>query len=391
LFKLWGYEEVRSPAIEFLDVLSTGVGSEFTDSMFKFQDSDGKIIALRAEMTSPVARIATTKLASALRPLRLFYLCDVFRFDLTHFERLREFRQAGIELIGYNTPEADGEVIALLLSCLKKIGLKDVRIDLGHAGLLKHLLSSTKLREEKRELLQKLLSTRNMEQLKRFLSEFKVPPQITELFLQYSTSKQLNSLSSISSNILGIESAQEYLMVLKDILRQYRIESSVFFDFSLTRNIEYYTGVVFEASIPNLGVPLGGGGRYDNLIERLSRVKEPATGFALGVEKCLLALSVQKLQFSKYYKPKILVAARTRKSAIETVSFLRDAGISCFFTLNNHREEAASYMKRGIDYVIFVNNSIDSPLNIYDVKSDSMKLVDIENITSNFGVLQIDE
>jgi ATP phosphoribosyltransferase regulatory subunit len=354
--------------------------------MFKFQDNDGKIVALRAEMTAPVARIATTKLSSALRPLRLFYLCDVFRFDLTHFERLREFRQAGIELIGYNTPEADGEVIALLLSCLTKIGLKNVRIDLGHAGLLKHLLASTRLHEEQRELLQKLLSTRNMEQLKRFLNEFDVPSQITELFLQYSTNKHLKSLSSISSNTPGIEAAQEYLLELRDILHQYRIASSVFFDFSLTRNIDYYTGVVFEASIPNLGVPLGGGGRYDNLFERFGRVQVPATGFALGVEKCLLALSVQKFQFSKHNEPKVLVAAHSRKAAIDTVGFLRNAGISCFFALNGQKEEVSSYMKRGIDFVIFVDRSIDNPLTIYDIKSDPMKTVDIENLRSTFGV-----
>ena len=177
-FKLWGYEEIQSPTIEFLDVLSTGVGSEFTDSMFKFQDRDGKIIALRAEMTAPVARIVTTKLTSALRPLRLFYLCNVFRYDLAHFEQLREFHQAGIELIGQNTPDSDGEGIALLHTSLKTLGLKDVRIDLGHAGLLKDLLQATGLSLDERKFIQKLLSTRNIGQMKRFMNEFGVSSQI---------------------------------------------------------------------------------------------------------------------------------------------------------------------------------------------------------------------
>jgi ATP phosphoribosyltransferase regulatory subunit len=346
--------------------------------MFKFQDRDGKIVALRAEMTAPVARIVTTKLTSVLRPLRLFYLCNVFRYDLTHFEQLREFRQAGIELIGQNTPDSDGEGIALLHSCLKTLGLKDVRVDLSHAGLLKDLLHATGLNIDDRSLLQKLLSTRNIDQMKRFMNEFGVSSPIFDLFVQLSTCKNINDLSLIKSTVASIESVQGYLLDLNEVLSYYNIESSVFFDFSLTRNIDYYTGIIFEASIPHMGVPLGGGGRYDTLIERFGGTKDAATGFAIGAEKCLLALSIQKFRFPINSTSKILISARSRKIAMDVVTLFRNAKIPCLFTLDTKQENPTNYMNRGIDSVIFVEASIERPVAVYDVKADSVKHLNID-------------
>ncbi|MHA2315877.1 MAG: ATP phosphoribosyltransferase regulatory subunit, partial [Candidatus Hermodarchaeia archaeon] len=114
IFKLWGYQEVRSPTIEFVEALSTGVGPELVDNTFKFQDFDGKILALRAEMTAPVARIVTTRMPTMPEPIRLFYVSNVFRYSQSYVERGREFWQAGVELIGCNTSEADGEILSLL-------------------------------------------------------------------------------------------------------------------------------------------------------------------------------------------------------------------------------------------------------------------------------------
>ena len=384
IFKLWGYQEIRSPTIEFVEVLSTGVGPELVDSMFKFQDFDGKILALRAEMTAPVARIVTTRMSSIPEPIRLFYVSNVFRYSQSYVKRGREFWQAGVEFIGCNTSEADGEILSLLVSSLKKIGLKEVRVDVGHASLLKDLLKATGLNEEKKDILQNLLGYRDEARLEKFMDQNNLPSTLREAFLQLSSCRRLDEVSSVSvvSKYGKTEDHLRNLLEIKDVLTDYKIENFVYFDFSLTRKIEYYTGIVFEASVPNLGLPLGGGGRYDDFIEKFGKLKIPATGFALEIEKCLQALTAQGSKLpEKRKKGKILVASKFRKAATEAVNVIRDAGVVALLDVTKSDEKKiVEYAKLAeIDYVIFVDSSLEKPVTVYDTLSDVSRNVMIES------------
>jgi ATP phosphoribosyltransferase regulatory subunit len=391
-FKLWGYQEIRSPTIEFVEALSTGVGSELVDSMFKFQDFDGKIVALRPEMTAPVARIITTRMPSTPEPIRLFYICNVFRYSQTYVERGREFWQAGVELVGCNTPEADGETLALLISSLEKIGLKEVRVDIGHASLLKDLLKATGLHEEKKGILQNLLGYRDEARLEKFMDQNNLPSKLRETFLKLSSCRRLDEVSSVSLGSSKYGKTEDHLRNLsevKDVLTDYGIEDFIFFDFSLTRKIEYYTGIVFEASVPNFGLPLGGGGRYDNFIEKFGKLKIPAIGFALEIEKCLQALSAQGFQPQKGEKTKVLVASKFRSAAVETVNVFHNAGVVALLEVTKSKEkEIIEYAKlAGIDYLIFVGSKIEEPATVYDTRSGVKKNVTIETFLQHLGGL----
>jgi len=370
--------------------LSTGVGSELVDSMFKFQDFDGKIVALRPEMTAPVARIITTRMPSTPEPIRLFYICNVFRYSQTYVERGREFWQAGVELVGCNTPEADGEILTFLISSLEKIGLKEVRVDVGHASLLKDLLKVTGLDEEKRGILQNLLGYRDEARLEKFMDQNNLPPRLREAFLKLSSCRQLDEVSSVSlvsSKYRKTENHLKNLLEVKDVLTDYGIENLVFFDFSLTRKIEYYTGIVFEASVPNFGLPLGGGGRYDNFIEKFGKLKIPAIGFALEIEKCLQALTAQGFQPQKREKPRILVASKFRNAAVKAVNAIHSAGVVALSEVTKSDEKKVmKYAKlAGIDYVIFVGSSIEKPATVYDTRSGVKKNVTIETFLQHLG------
>jgi ATP phosphoribosyltransferase regulatory subunit len=390
IFKLWGYQEIRSPAIEFVEALSTGVGPELVDSMFKFQDFDGKIVALRPEMTAPVARIITTRMPSTLEPTRLFYICNVFRYSQSYVERGREFWQAGVELVGCNTPEADGEILALLISSLKKTGLKEVRVDIGHASLLKHLLKATGLNEEKKGILQNLLGHRDETCLEKFIDENKLPTKLGETLLKLSSCRRLDEVSSISLGSSKYGKTEDHLRNLsqiKDALTDYGIENLVFFDFSLTRKIEYYTGIVFEASVPNLGLPLGGGGRYDEFIEKFGKLKIPAIGFALEIEKCLQTLKAQGFQQPKKERPRILVASKFGDAAVKAIKVLHNAGVVALLDVaKSNEKKIMRYAKLAeIDYVIFVDSTIEKPATIYDPKSNVKKNVTIETFLQQLG------
>ncbi len=390
IFELWGYQEVRSPTIEFVEALSTGIGPELVDNMFKFQDFDGKILALRPEMTAPVGRIVTTRMATMPEPIRLFYVSNVFRYNQSYVERGREFRQAGVELIGCNTPEADGEILSLLISSLRKLGLKEVRVDIGHASILKDLLKSTGLDQEKKDTLQGLLAHRDETRLEEFMDQNKFPSKLRETFLQLSCCRRLDEVSSVrvgSAEFGKTESHLGNLLVVKDVLANYNLENFVFFDFSLTRKIEYYTGMVFEASAPNLGLPLGGGGRYDDFIEKFGRLKLPATGFAMEIEKCLQALIAQGFPIPEKTKAKILVSSEFKNVAIEAARIFREAGVVTLLdVVGSDKKKMEEYAKLAeIDYVVHVDSSLDKPVIVYDLESNFSRNVAIEKFLQSIG------
>jgi ATP phosphoribosyltransferase regulatory subunit len=358
--------------------------------MFKFQDFDGKLLALRAEMTAPVARIVTTRMPSAPEPIRLFYVNNVFRYSQSYLKREREFCQAGVELVGCNTPEADAEILALLISSLKQVGLQDVRIDLGHASLLKDLMNAAGLDEQQKVSVQSLLACRDAVGLKKFMEQNSFPSNLRDAFLQLSRCRKLDEVSSISLNgskYDRVNKQLESLMELQETLADYRIDEIVFFDFSLTKKIEYYTGMVFEASVPNLGLPLGGGGRYDNFIEKFGKLKLPATGFALEIGKLLQALTAQGFELPEATETKVIVASTFREAAVEAVKALREAGVIASLEVTRRSlEKTLEYGKfTETDYVVFVGSSVESPVTVYDIKSNISRNVMLKTFLGELG------
>jgi ATP phosphoribosyltransferase regulatory subunit len=358
--------------------------------MFKFQDFDGKLLALRAEMTAPVARIVTTRMPSAPEPIRLFYVNNVFRYSQSYLKREREFCQAGVELVGCNTPEADGEILALLTSSLKQVGLQDVRIDLGHASLLKDLLNAAELDNQQKVSVQSLLSCRDAVGLKKFMEQNSFPSDLRDAFLELSRCRRLGEVSSVSLNgskYDKITKQLESLLELQDVLTDYEIDDLVFFDFSLTKKIEYYTGMVFEASVPNLGLPLGGGGRYDSFVEKFGKLRLPATGFALEIGKLLQALTSQGFKIPNGQKTKVIVASKFRNAAVEAVKILREAGIiASLEATGRNLEKTLEYGRlTEADYVFSVDSSLKSPVTVYDVKSNTSRKVTLKTFLEEQG------
>ena len=352
--------------------------------MFKFQDFDGKLLALRAEMTAPVARIVTTRMQSTPEPIRLFYINNVFRYNQSYLKREREFCQAGVELVGCNTPEADGEILSLLISSLKQVGLNEVRVDLGHASLLKDLLSVTGLDERQKVAIQGLLACRDSVGLKNFMEQNSFPSKLRDIFLELSRCRRLTELSSVSLKGSKYDKANnqlENLIELQKTLMDYEIEDFVFFDFSLTKKIEYYTGMVFEASVPNLGLPIGSGGRYDNFIEKFGNLKLPATGFALEIGKLLQALTAQGFEIPNTKKTRVVVSSNFRKSAMKVVKALRDAGVATSLEVTGRTiEKTIEYAKiTAVDYVISVDISPKDLQTIYYIKSGDSKKLTVKN------------
>lgn len=288
----WGYREVITPTYEFYDALKVGGGWDWEQKMFKFFDREGQILALRPDLTTPIARVVATRLQDEPKPLRLAYNASVFRHEESQMWRYREFRQAGAELIGARGPAADGEIVALAHAVLQECGL-DPQVDIGHVDYCQGLLEETGLDPSSQRRLRSALMRRDYVLLRETLDERPVAGELKEHIL---TLPRLRGGPEIlQAEDFGNPRCQRALRELGEIvelLRSWDITAGIWIDLGLVKDLEYYTGMVFEGYTRDSGWPLCTGGRYDDLIGRFG-YDCPATGFAVGIESLLASMEKQ--------------------------------------------------------------------------------------------------
>lgn len=290
-FTRWGYREVITPTLEYLEVIESGAGQGIREELFLLQDRDGRLLALRPEMTIPIARIVSTKFRDFEGVLRLFYNANIFRHALPQTGRYQEFYQLGVELIGASGAMADAEVIALAAEVLKQQNL-EFKISLNHIGIFNNLLYQSGLTESDRDGIKKLVLAKDLVGLNKMLSGLSLAPELREVMLEmpllHGSTQVLNRLQAIRG-VPGVDDAINELSDVYDHLAAYGIQDDVVIDLGILRGFDYYTGIIFEGYSPQLGYPLLGGGRYDNLLDKFG-CPRVATGFAVGIERVLLAL-----------------------------------------------------------------------------------------------------
>ncbi|MEM3607570.1 MAG: ATP phosphoribosyltransferase regulatory subunit [Candidatus Bathyarchaeia archaeon] len=319
---LWGYREVSTPTLEFESSLSRGVGREMTNRMFKLQDVDGEIIALRAEMTAPVARLVSSRLDSWPKPIRLFYIGSVFKRTRRSWEESRETLQGGAELMGAETPHGEVEILILLKDLLERLEVPEATIDLGHSTLFKRLVKP--MPEQKRVELMNYLRRRDKKGLTNLLGKVENPEEgrRIEAIIDLLEATRLEDAASIISEIEELNRYSSELEELGEQLQDLGVTDGIGFDITLIRNLEYYTGIVFEVITPSLGVPIGGGGRYDNLIEKFGAQATQAIGFALDLDMVSKAAEITSQR-----ERRILILGDP-KTAYRISGELRNKGIS---------------------------------------------------------------
>ena len=356
LFKSWSYREVVSSSFEYYDTLTMNVGVD-TLNLLKIVDRGGHILALRPEMTSPIARLAATGLKDQKLPQRLFYLANVFRYESdVQKGRHREFYQAGVEFIGPKGPKADAEIIALAVEALETAGLQGFQIGLGHMEITKGLLKQLNGTDntERAMKIKQALSRKSYVELAKLLN-FK-PKSVEESIFKLITTQ--SSLDQAVENLKSIVNAPELEKPIKDLedlvlsLKTYGVDQRVFVDFSILRDFDYYTGIVFEGYSECLGFPICGGGRYDKLLGNFGN-SNPATGFAIGIERVLEALS-RESNLIEESKIDYLICGSREQEVIKEAKILRSKGYLVEVDLMNlTEEESEAYaLERGIKNII---------------------------------------
>lgn len=291
VFKRWGYAEVITPCFEFYEHLQAGVGRRVLENAYKFCDNRGRILALRPEMTTPIARVTATSLAGGQGPWRLFYLANVFQVQKKGSGHLHEFYQAGGEILGVPSIGADAEIIALAVACLDQLGISQYKVGIGQVAFLRSILADAQLSQEEGEAIMHCLQERNLVRLERTLRATGLSGEEQNFLWEVLTKHGNGSFEAVLSNLLNQvgEKAQEELLQVEKLFRAlaaYGVEDKIYLDLGIVRNLDYYTGVIFEIYGPGLGHPVGGGGRYDRLLANFGRPL-PATGFALGFPELL--------------------------------------------------------------------------------------------------------
>jgi ATP phosphoribosyltransferase regulatory subunit len=274
-----GYGEVRTPALEYEDVLRRG-DERAASAPFRLFDEQGQVLVLRSDMTIPIARLVASRYAEAEPPLRLCYFQHAYRAP----ERGRtssEFLQGGIELVGVPGTAGDVEVLALTAESLAAVGLRRHRIGVGDGGLYRTLLAELEVPEEERMPLLELLTERRYVELEARVARIGVSDSARDLLVEL---PRVRGGPEVLERGAGpARAAVEGLRELHAGLAEWGIADRVIFDLGLVRELDYYTGAVFEVYDPAVGFALGGGGRYDDLVGRYGR-DLPACGLALDLQ-----------------------------------------------------------------------------------------------------------
>jgi ATP phosphoribosyltransferase regulatory subunit len=290
VFEARGYGEVATPAIEYDEVLARGDGRS-AGSGYRFFDESGDLLALRAEMTVPIARLAASRFAGAEMPVRLCYLANAYRAVRPQRGQMREFTQAGVELIGAPAPQGTAEVIEVLEATLAAAGLDRATIGLGDSDLYRQLLAEYGVEGEARDSILERLATHDLVGLEAELSAVEgISDEQCETCVALSQLRGGREVLDEARALGGaaVERATARIGETFEELERRAAADRVRIDLGLLRDLGYYSGAILEVYDPALGHVLGGGGRYDGLLKRFG-LDQPAAGFALYVERVHVA------------------------------------------------------------------------------------------------------
>ncbi len=402
--RLYGFREVITPLVEHHELLAAKVGEDNRKRMYVFDDLGGRKVALRPEFTASIARLVATKMQSAPRPLRLFSVGSLYRYDEPQFGRYREFWQADYELFGSSKPEADAEILALTDSLLRDIGLRDYHFKVGHVGILRSILSRDGIAEDQQNGVMQLLDKKQykdaLELAKKAGSTKGSLETLKSLFEIRGTDaeKVTSEIGKAVQDCPEASAAAKNLSEILGLLKVSEVEVNLDIEAGFARGLEYYTGMVFEIFASGMDIAVGGGGRYDKLIELFSGGQVPAVGVAPGIDRLSLALQKQESSSSGTEKAlrlnnRILVVAvdgSTLGEAFKIASKLRkEGGVAVELeTMGRSISKALSDAdRRGITHTVIVapREIREGKVILRNMKERTQETVNLEQLLAKFG------
>ena len=329
VFDRYGYEPIQTPTFEYVEVFAEEDGNISRGEMYKFLDRKGNVLALRPDLTPPIARVAATSFQDDVFPLRLSYVGSAYRYVEGYQGKLHEFTQAGVELLGNNSVYSDAEIIAVAANILRVSGVEEFVVHLGQVEFFKSIMEEAQLGQDIIEEIRVLIENKNIVALEEITASNNINPEITKLLLELpklcGDITIINKAKGLTKNQKALQALEEVELIY-DLLKEYGVEESITFDLGMVSRLEYYTGIIFKAYAYGSGSEIIGGGRYDTLIGRFGK-DVPATGFGVNIHELLAAINKQEIKLNTWdTETLVMYTAAGRKIAIQTSEELRRTG-----------------------------------------------------------------
>ena len=395
IFESYGYQEIKTPLFEELKLFTTKSGEEIVDQLYNFKDKSDRELTLRPEITAPVARLYLNELEkTAVKPIKLYYYGSCFRYERPQKGRFRQFWQFGCELIGAKTPQGEAEVIALCTDSINALGITTADVNINHLGIIRGLFSHFNISDETQREIMVVIDKGDKDLLIESLSGDN--PVIDNDELNQILLKLIDLVGdkSILSDVEELiapydesKAALEELKELIDLLEDFDVENYTL-NLGVARGLDYYTGIVFEIYVPELGAQkqICGGGSY-SLVKVFGGQEVESTGFALGFDRLMNAIEelteVEELgsHLDIYVIP---ITEDVRSEAYKITQLLRRNGIKADVDLNNKKfRKLMNYAdKIKVEKIALMGPKEleDGKITIKDMVSGDQELIDIENI-----------
>lgn len=400
----YNFHEYDCPVLEPLELYTQKSGEEITSQLFHFTDQGGREVALRPELTPSLARLAGAKSESLKRPIKWFHLGEHFRYERPQKGRLRSFFQFNADILGESAPAADAELIALLTSIFTECGLQKnhFKIRLSDRVIWSLFLENRKVPEEKKADLLTVIdkSARRKPEATQEAMEAILPGESDSFLEAIEELKTINSLDAVDKALRSFsqsngdkadQRANEWHCLI-DALENLGCMESVIIDLGIVRGLAYYTGFVYEAFETQLNSrALAGGGRYDDLVSKLTKESAdlPATGFALGDVTLSDCLEKNGLLPEIDTSPDLYLVAggeKERSTALQDASRLRQAGYWVAYALREQGfgKQFREAGKSGADYaIIYGQEEISKGLvKVKDLASGEERLVEADSLVT---------
>ncbi len=394
LGQLYGYREVITPVVESYDLLAAKSGEEIRKRMYAFEDLGGRRVALRPEFTASIARLIATKMRNEPKPMRLFCVGSLYRYDEPQYGRFREFWQANYELIGSIKPEADAEILTLTYDLMEKLGLRKYWLKIGHVGIIRGILTQENVKKEQQNIIMQLLDKKQWDEALTTTRELGVSQRCVATLknvLKIRGKDVSQVLKKTEENVREYESsaaAVENLREITGLIGESNAKFEMLIEAGFARGLEYYTGMIFEPYVPEMNIALSGGGRYDKLIELFGGEPTPAVGVAQGIDRLALAMKKQKVS-SKIPEGKrvviIPIDEKLRARVLELSLALRKVGVPAEVEVMGRTVSKAlqDANRRNVTHAVIVGSEElkEDKVVLRDMKKREQKTIKIRNLS----------
>lgn len=385
--KQFGFSEIRTPMFERVELFQRGVGESsdiVSKEMYLFEDKGGRMMALRPEGTAPAMRAFIENQLHAISPIqKLYYIVPMFRYDRPQAGRYRQHHQFGAEAIGSGAPEQDVELIDLLLTVYRRLGLKNLTVYLNSIGDLE---ARNKFREALKSYLQPHFEKLSEDSRKRL--------EINPLRILDSKDPNDQEIVKDAPSILDFinSTSRDHFEEVKKYLTQLGIEYQV--NKLLVRGLDYYNGTVFEVVSGELGAQnsMGGGGRYDGLLKTLGGPDLPAIGFGTGMERVLQTMLKQEVSLPNPPKITLFIIPLgdlAKEKCFTLTHELRDRGLSVEMDMSFKKlGKVMSYANQiGAKYVCVIgeNELSSNKIELKEMETGKTKTLSIDEIESSIS------